>query len=172
MHHPNQGFLRKFLGTDKEYQAQQKVIQRKREVAEFFERKNNKTYVLDEEHKKSIGKTIDKVYKSRTNLILTEQKVSNKNWRPINTAYGIYYYNEEENLWMNNFGVIKKSLAEFIQTIDYGNLDSSSQNSSVTIEAPTNLQVNVVNNGVGSFDIQFTDNSTNEDGFAIYLVQL
>lgn len=171
MHHPNQGFLRKFLNTDKEYQAEQKALQRKQEVAEFFERKKNKTYVLNEEHKKSIAKTIDNVYKSRTNLILTEQKVSN-NWKPINTAYGIYYYNDEENLWMNNFGVIKKSLGEFIQIFDYGSIDGNQNAFSKQIPAPSDLQVTILNGGVGDFNIQFTDNSTDEIGFAVYITQV
>lgn len=172
MKHPNEGFLRRFLGTDKAYQEQMKSAEKKQRVIEHFKNKENKTFVLNENKKSSFTKAINTIYSGKVKTNLNEQKTDLKDWQLLQTEYGMFYYNKSKKLWMNTFGDIKKSLGEFIQAIDYGTIDGNSKASSTQIPAPSDLQVTILNGGVGDFNIQFTDNSNNEVGFAIYITQV
>jgi hypothetical protein len=169
MKHPNEGFLRRFLGTDKLYQEQLKAEQKKQRVEQHFLSKKNKQHILTEQNKTSITKTIDTVYSNRKRTELIEQKTDLKEWKIVNTEYGLFYYNEKQKLWMNSFGVIKKSISEFIQVVDYNTIDTDA-NKRLTPNAPSNFQIQILNE-VGDVNLQWKDNSTIEDGFAIYIIQ-
>lgn len=169
MGHPNEGFLRQFLGTDKEYQQQLRATEKKQRVEQYYLNRKNKPNILEESEKKTISRTIEKVYSNRKNNLLVEQKINQKEWKMVNTAYGIFYHNEKEHLWMNTFGVVKKSLGEFIQLNDYSSFDSDKTGAAP--DAPSNPQIQVESGNVGTFTLSWQDNSVNETGFAIYVLE-
>ena len=169
MQHPNEGFIRSFLGKDKAYKEQLLAEEKKRRVNEYFACKKNKQNILTEQSKNSINKTIEKVYSNRKSISLNEQRINPKEWKLINTEYGLFYYNEKQDLWMNTFGVIKKSITEFIQVIDYNVIDTDSPKRK-TPNAPSNFQVEILNE-FGDVNLTWNDNSDNESGFAIYITQ-
>lgn len=166
MKHPNEGFLRKFLSTDKEYHEQQRLIERKKQVAEYLENKKKSKIVLLEQDKKSINTVIEKVYKKNKKQNLLEQNLNMSDWRAIQTEHGIFYFNEKENMWMNNFGVIRPSLKDFTSIFDYDVLSDDKPKEEIP-EPPGDLQVSNINQGF--FTLSFIDNSTSENKYVVYV---
>lgn len=169
MGHPNEGFLRQFLGTNKDYQQQLRAEEKKQRVEQYYLNRKNKVNVLAESEKKTISKTLDKVYSQRKKNVLVEQTINQKEWKMVNTAYGIFYHNEKEDIWMNTFGVIKKTLGEFIQLNDYSSFDSDKIGTAP--DSPSNPQIQVEPGNVGTFTLSWQDNSVDETGFAIYVLE-
>lgn len=169
MKHPNEGFLRRFLSTDKLHQEQIKAEQKKQKVFEYYKNKQNKIYTLNEENKSSLSTTINKIYNGKQKKSILEQKDTAKDWEPIQTEYGLYYFNKNKKLWMNPYGVIKNSIGEFIQVIDYETIGSDSKQV-LTPEPPSNFQYSLINN-LGNINLQWQDNSNNEQGFLLYIFQ-
>ena len=168
MKHPNEGFIRSFLGKDKAYKEQLLAEQKKQRVNEYFASKKNKQNILTEQNKKYITRTLDVIYPNVKKSTLLEQK-NTQDWQPVQTQYGIFYYNEKTKEWMNTFGVIKKSLGEFIQLIDPNNNSGDTKEKTIP-NAPSNFQIQILNE-VGDVNLSWNDNSNNEDGFAIYIFQ-
>lgn len=161
MKHPNEGFIRKFLGTDKAYKEKLLAEEKQRRLEDYLIGKKNKQNILTEENKKSITRTIDVVYSNNKKHLLVEQK-NTKDWKIVQTQYGIFYYNEKTKEWMNTFGVIKKFLGEFIQLIDYSATESDTEGTNLP-KSPTDFQVSSIDS-VGNVEFQFVDNSLNEVG--------
>jgi len=164
MKHPNEGFIRSFLGKDKAYKEQLLAEEKKQRVNEYFVRKKNKQNVLTEQDKKFITRTIDVVYSNSKKQPLLEQKNS-QDWQVVQTQYGIFYYNEKTKEWMNNFGVIKPSLNDFISILDYDTLEGD-RNYEEPPPPPENLQISNISDD-GFFTLTWIDN-TNEASFIIY----
>lgn len=166
MKHPNEGFLRKFLSTDKEYHEQQRLIARKKQISEYFENKEKNKTVLLEQDKKSINTVIEKVYKKTKKQNLVEQNLNLKDWKMTYTEHGIFYFNEKENLWMNNFGVIKPSIKDFTEIFDYDVIATGKPKEEIP-EPPEDIQVTNINEGF--FTLSFIDDTTNENKYVVYV---
>lgn len=166
MAHPNESFLRKFLGTEKEYLAKQKALKKRQDALDFIDNNKNRQNTLLEDNKKAINISINKIYQNTKKQNLQEQSYNSKDWKLVTTPQGIFYHNKKENLWMNNFGVIKPSLEDFISLFDYGIFDTSDKKETVEPpQAPSELQVQMSVSGV---TLGWQDNSENESGFNIY----
>jgi hypothetical protein len=73
--------------------------------------------VIAENTKKSIESTIQKIFyreKDTYETTLLEAKQFEGKWVEKRTAEGIFYYNAQQDVWMNTFGVIKKTLQELL----------------------------------------------------------
>ena len=164
MKHPNQGFIRSFLGKDKAYKEQLLAEEKKQRVNEYFARKKNKQNILTEQNKKSITRIIDVVYSNSKKQPLLEQKNS-QDWQVVQTQYGIFYYNEKTKEWMNNFGVIKPSLNDFISIFDYNIINDNLNKKQKPPATPSNIQTITSINGI---TLSWQDNSDNEIEFQTY----
>jgi hypothetical protein len=114
-------------------------------VEKVFLPKKEKPIVTDKRHlptKKDIllkEKAIEKKYKSISPKELVEQnalafkapaQIEYKDWQPFKTPFGIFYFNKDTNQWMNNFGIIKNTLNDFLainEMLDYETIDSDSK---------------------------------------------
>lgn len=107
-------------------------------VEKVFLPKKEKPIVTDKRHlptKKDIllkEKAIEKKYKSISPKELVEQnalafkapaQVEYKDWQPFKTPFGIFYFNKDTNQWMNNFGIIKNTLNDFLSLFDMSSMD-------------------------------------------------
>ena len=166
MKHPNRSFLAKFLGIEKQLAEQQKKLARKKEIIQFFENKekNKKIKTLTEDNKNCITKILNRVPKK----LLAEQKTYNGEWTPITTDYGIFYFNEQENIWMNTFGVVKDSLNDFIGMFDHDADEKSSREKEIIPDPPSDLQISNITED-GTFKLSWVDNVLTEEGFVIYV---
>jgi hypothetical protein len=169
MKHPNEGFIRSFLGKDKAYKEQLLAEQKKQRVNEYFANKKNKQNILTEQNKKYITRTLDVIYPNVKKSTLLEQK-NTQDWQPVQTQYGIFYYNEKTKEWMNTFGVIKKSLGEFIQLIDYSTNESDIEYKRLP-RSPSEFEASLVDS-LGTVLFEWVDNSSNENGYVLYITQV
>lgn len=119
MSHPNEDFLKRFLGENKISPAQQKAMLRKKRMADYFDKVNNpKPNVLKEENKKEILAATEKIfYRAKESSILTEAK--KQTWLEKKTPFGIFFFNPEQQVWMNSLGAIKKNFNEFFAADGY-----------------------------------------------------
>ena len=119
MSHPNEDFLKRFLGENKISPAQQKAMLRKKRMADYFDKVNNpKPNVLKEENKKEILAATEKIfYRAKESSILTEAK--KQTWLEKKTPFGIFFFNPEQQVWMNSWGVVKKNFNDFFAATGY-----------------------------------------------------
>jgi len=119
MTHPNNDFIKRFLGEDKVSPEQQKALLKKQRMENYYKSLEQKN-ILVEENKKAIDYTTRKIFsntKPKTLVDLQEAKKAAAQWIEKLTPYGVFFYNKEQDVWMNNFGVIKKTLDELIQMV-------------------------------------------------------
>ena len=134
MTHSNNDFIKRFLGEQTVSPEQQKALLKKQRMENYYKSLEQKN-TLVEENKKAIDYTTRKIFsntKTKTLVDLQEAKKSAAQWIEKLTPYGLFFYNKEQDVWMNNFGVIKKTLDELIQMISSGYEIVSGDSSEVT----------------------------------------
>lgn len=134
MTHPNNDFIKRFLGEQTVSPEQQKALLKKQRMENYYKSLEQKN-TLVEENKKAIDYTTRKIFsntKTKTLVDLQEAKKSAAQWIEKLTPYGLFFYNKEQDVWMNNFGVIKKTLDELIQMISSGYEIVSGDSSEIT----------------------------------------
>jgi hypothetical protein len=138
MTHPNNDFIKRFLGEDKVSPEQQKALLKKQRMENYYKSLEQKN-ILVEENKKAIDYTTKKIFsntKPKTLVDLQEAKKAAAQWIEKLTPYGVFFYNKEQDVWMNNFGVIKKTLDELIQMVSSGyEIVSGGSNETQTIQS-------------------------------------
>jgi len=141
MTHPNNDFIKRFLGEDKVSPEQQKALLKKQRMENYYKSLEQKN-ILVEEDKKAIDYTTRKIFsntKPKTLVDLQEAKKAAAQWIEKLTPYGVFFYNKEQDVWMNNFGVIKKTLDELIQMVRSGyeivSGDSSTSSEVTTLQS-------------------------------------
>ena len=134
MTHPNNDFIKRFLGEQKVSPEQQKALLKKQRMENYYKSLEQKN-TLVEENKKAIDYTTRKIFsntKTKTLVDLQEAKKAAAQWIEKLTPYGMFFYNKEQDVWMNNFGVIKKTLDELIQMVSSGYEIISGDSSDIT----------------------------------------
>lgn len=134
MTHPNNDFIKRFLGEQKVSPEQQKALLKKQRMENYYKSLEQKN-TLVEENKKAIDYTTRKIFsntKKKTLVDLQEAKKAAAQWIEKLTPYGMFFYNKEQDVWMNNFGVIKKTLDELIQMVSSGYEIISGDSSDIT----------------------------------------
>ena len=89
----------------------------------------NKITDLNEDAKTQISSSINKIFKNKKNKSLNKKiKSIEESWTTHMTPYGIFFYNKEQKIWMNNFG---KTADDLSKLIDFYHLDFINNDSSI-----------------------------------------
>jgi alpha-tubulin suppressor-like RCC1 family protein len=115
MENKKENFIKKFLT--------------KKRMEECYSKPKNKITDLNEDAKTQITSSINKIFKNTKNKSLNKKTKSIEgSWTTHMTPYGIFFYNKEEKIWVNNFG---KTADDLSQLIDFYHLDFISSDSSI-----------------------------------------
>jgi hypothetical protein len=139
MSHPNDDFLRKFLKLNTVTDKEEKQFFKKQRVANYYKSLEQKN-ILIEENKNAIDYVTNKIFgssKIKTLIDLKESKKAASEWVPVMTPQGVYYYNKQQGLWMNNFGVVQDDLNDFFEFFSYVGVDPNYSNSDPPLPNPT-----------------------------------
>jgi hypothetical protein len=111
----NDDFIKKFLGQNRLTPQQQKDLLKKQRLQEYYSKKSNKIKNLDENAKKNISLSMDKIFENVKSKSSTEKiKTYDYAWTTHMTPYGVFYYNKEQKVWANAFGKVSKSFEELV----------------------------------------------------------
>jgi alpha-tubulin suppressor-like RCC1 family protein len=111
----NDDFIKKFLGQNRLTPQQQKDLLKKQRLQEYYSKKSNKIKNLDENAKKNISLSMDKIFENVKSKSSTEKiKTYDYAWTTHMTPYGVFYYNKEQKVWANAFGKVSKSFEELL----------------------------------------------------------
>jgi hypothetical protein len=159
MPHPNSDFIKKFLGEDRVDPKKQAALLKKQRMDQYYQslQENKVQPVIAENTKKSIESTIQKIFyreKDTYETALVEGKQFEGNWVEKRTAEGIFYYNAQQDVWMNTFGVIKKTLQELLLfTVGYDGDGKSTTSSSLSFASQSYFSDDGSKLALYSFDI-------------------
>ena len=129
MPRPNDDFLNKFWSRDA---VERRFLPSSKDIKKKYNDLKDTNY-LDESFKKSFNKILNKSPKSQN-----KNSFANiENWKPVLTPTGIFYYNEQTNEWMNNYGFIKENTESvfnpLINPFDLYSFDSGDSNKKLPI---------------------------------------
>lgn len=172
MPHPNNDFIKKFLGEDRVDPKKQAALLKKQRMDQYYQslQETKAAPVIAENTKKSIESTIQKIFyreKDTYETTLLEAKQFEGKWVEKRTAEGIFYYNAQQDVWMNTFGVMKKTLQELLLfTVGYDS-GGESKHSQHLDPVYINPQSYFSDNG-SKLALYAYDNANNESTIRVY----
>lgn len=114
MRHPNDDFIKRFNTSKNNFEY--RFLPDKKDILLSYEKQKIKDKtILNESLKNNTDSLFQKSRKPKTQ----EVKNNNIDWQPFLTQFGIFYYNKQQGLWMNNFGVVQDDLNDFFEFFSY-----------------------------------------------------